>query len=61
MTFFFFHWLLGGAFDYNQGEAAGLTLWEQMEEDDRYSNAMRFLLLFPVALYHRDTMNVSNN
>jgi hypothetical protein len=51
MDFFFFHWLLGGAFDYNQGEDAALTLWEQMEEDDRYANAMRFLLLFPVALY----------
>ena len=51
MTFFFFHWLLGSSYDMTQGEDAGLTLWEQLEDNaPEFLSTMKFLTFFPVVL-----------
>lgn len=53
VTFFFFHWKLGTAFDVSQGESLELTFWEQLDQDDAVDtqNTKKFLTAFPVVLF----------
>jgi hypothetical protein len=53
VTFFFFHWKLGTAFDVTQGESHELTFWEQLEQDDTQDtqSTKKFLTATPLILF----------
>lgn len=43
---------MGTPFDTNQNEYANLTLWEQIDEGQQFTPTRKFLLTFPILLYH---------
>jgi hypothetical protein len=46
-----FHWLIGTPFEFNQNEAEGLTLWEQIDNGDQFTPARKYLTAVPILLY----------
>lgn len=56
VTFSVFHWIKGSPDFYSQGVFNGLTLWEQIDDGEPWTNTKKFLMLVPsllllVALY----------
>lgn len=50
--FFLLHWVKGSPVDdYDQGEYADKTWWEQMDQGRPWTTNKKFLMLVAVALY----------
>ncbi|KAI9227172.1 MAG: ORMDL family, partial [Piptocephalis tieghemiana] len=50
-TFFMFHWTLGTPFQYEQGDFDSMTLWEQIDQGEQYTDTKKYLTAVPVLLY----------
>ncbi|RKO97771.1 hypothetical protein CXG81DRAFT_1757, partial [Caulochytrium protostelioides] len=49
--FVIFHWLTGAPFDVNQDEYDDLTLWEQIDEGQQFTQNKKFLTTVPILLF----------
>lgn len=46
-----FHWVRGIPFEFNAGAYDNLNMWEQMDNEDQYTPAKKFLLAVPICLF----------
>ena len=46
-----FHWVRGIPFEFNAGAYDNLNMWEQIDNEDQYTPAKKFLLAVPICLF----------
>ncbi|KAI3647915.1 hypothetical protein MP228_008136 [Amoeboaphelidium protococcarum] len=49
--FILFHMIIGTPFDADQGEYAGLTLWEQIDDGQQFTPAKKYLTALPIFMF----------
>lgn len=50
-SYLMFHWVRGIPFEFNAGAYDNLNLWEQIDNEDQYTPAKKFLLVVPICLF----------
>lgn len=50
-SYLMFHWVRGIPFEFNAGAYDNLNMWEQMDNEDQYTPAKKFLLAVPICLF----------
>lgn len=50
-TYLMFHYVRGIPFEFNAGAYDNLNLWEQIDNEDQYTPAKKFLLAVPICLF----------
>jgi len=50
-SYIMFHWVRGIPFEFNAGAYDNLNMWEQIDNEDQYTPAKKFLLATPIVLF----------
>ena len=50
-TYLMFHYVRGIPFEFNAGAYDNLNMWEQIDNEDQYTPAKKFLLAMPICLF----------
>ena len=50
-TYLMFHYVRGIPFEFNAGAYDNLNMWEQIDNEDQYTPAKKFLLAVPICLF----------
>ena len=50
-SYLMFHYVRGVPFDFNAGAYDNLNMWEQIDNEDQYTPAKKFLLAVPICLF----------
>ncbi|KAF2482771.1 putative unfolded protein response protein Orm1 [Neohortaea acidophila] len=50
-TYLMFHYVRGIPFEFNAGAYDNLNMWEQIDDEDQYTPAKKFLLAVPICLF----------
>jgi hypothetical protein len=50
-SYLMFHWVRGIPFEFNAGAYDNLNMWEQIDNEDQYTPAKKFLLAVPICLF----------
>ena len=50
-TYLMFHYVRGIPFEFNAGAYDNLNMWEQIDNEDQYTPAKKFLLACPICLF----------
>ena len=50
-SYLMFHYVRGIPFEFNAGAYDNLNMWEQIDNEDQYTPAKKFLLAMPIGLF----------
>lgn len=50
-SYLMFHWVRGIPFEFNAGAYDNLNMWEQIDNEEQYTPAKKFLLAVPICLF----------